>query len=187
MHASSKKWFWSELDARSKCEWQSNDRGPVGKLSGSDAGSERGWRTNELGRGRTENRGNFGHWNRQRGRGQNRCGCNRLNIEAAVSGSTDRASMMGGGRSLGMGMRGLHRPHHAHQADAEHTHRSDQYAPIYRCLYHDHTIKITPAPVACLEGLPLDDSIVRWSSGEMRVPKKGANRSFFPCHPRPSW
>ena len=60
----------------------------------------------------------------------------------------------------------LYRPHHAHQGDAEHTHSSDEYAPI--CRYLEHALN---AFLMDLGALPLDDCTLRWSSAEIRCTK----------------
>src|SRR5216684_4380719 len=66
----------------------------------------------------------------------------------------------------------LYRPHHAYQGDAEHTHSSDDYAPI--CRYFQRAI---PTFLIYLGVLPLDDCTLRWSSAEIRCTKNEAPRT----------
>ena len=67
--------------------------------------------------------------------------------------SANRARVVGGGRVLGMRVGGLYRPHHTHQGNAEHTHNSDEYAPI--CRYPHHAIPTLPVQVLRLIGVAL--------------------------------
>ncbi len=94
------------------------------------AESERWWRTNELGSNRTEDRGYFCNNNCQGRHRQNWRGRNRLRIKSGMSGRADRTGVVRSRRVLGMRVRRLHRPHHAHQDDTEHTHGSEKPAPI---------------------------------------------------------
>lgn len=67
----------------------------------------------------------FYRYNRQCCRGQYWICGNGLSIDSGVRRSADRATVVGCGRVAGMGVRGLHRPHHAHQRNAEQTNCSD--------------------------------------------------------------
>jgi hypothetical protein len=85
----------------------------------------------------------------------------------------NRAGVVGCGRVLGMRVGRLYRPHHAHQGDTEHTHSSDEYAPICRYLQHART-----AFLIDLGAWPLDDCTLRWSSAEIRCTKNEPPRAL---------
>jgi hypothetical protein len=103
---------------------------PLKILTGLGEGSKRGWRTNELGGGGTEDQGNFRNRSRQGCRGQNRSERNRLGADAGMSGRADRAGMVRRSRIFRMRVGRLYRPHHAHQGDTEHANCPYEYAPI---------------------------------------------------------
>src|SRR5260370_34823208 len=94
MHDSSNNGFWSESDHNEDRRSRS-----FGMLTGFGAGSERRWRTNELGDGGTEDRRSFCNKNRQRCSSQSRRERNRLGINY-VSGGTNPARVVGCGRVL---------------------------------------------------------------------------------------
>lgn len=98
--------------------------------SGAESERESWRRTNELGRGRAEEGGDFYNRNRESRRSQNRGGLNRLSIEPNVGGRADRTGVVRSRRAIGVRVGGLHRPHHAHEGNTKQADDSAQPAPI---------------------------------------------------------
>src|ERR1035437_5457145 len=94
---------------------QIEDRGLLGILTGWGAESARRWRTNKLGDGGTENRGNFRNRTRQSCSNQYRRGRNRRGVNSDMSGRANRAGVVGGGRVLGMRAGCMDEAHHANE------------------------------------------------------------------------